>query len=388
MRGLRPLASVVNRVGALARGVGLQLGSLDPEVLIESAQRTAGAPLQPGPWRAGLQRLATALDGEAHLNVLGRHHSRQLILRALRTRIALDQARATSAPIALARPPLIVCGPPRSGTTFLHRCLAAILPGTTSLPFWRLIDPLSDEDEAVLRRRAATQLQRLAALAPGLDAQHLIRAELPDECGHLLKPAFLSVYYWQSPAYGFVEHLLDADGTEAYRDYRDLLGLLAPDRSLVLKDPFHARHLDALLAVLPGARVVQTWRDPAAFVPSFHKLVTTAQRVFTDRLRLDRSVELSTRLLIDTAARAHRHDHDRVVRLDYPELVADPAAAIRGVLQRLEIPLDPAQQAALDRFVAQHPQRAHGPNPYRPEDYGQTAAGIRDRFEAAGVPCP
>lgn len=382
------LLSALHRTDALVRATGLRPISLDPEALIATARRAVEGPLPDGAWRAGLERLTTSLDGEARLNLLGRYHGRTLVLEALITRIRLQQARETRAPLQLPHPPLVICGPPRSGTTFLHRCLAAIHPGSTALPFWRLIDPLSPASEAVRLRRAGRRLRGLSLLAPELDAQHLLRADLPDECGHLLKPAFLSTHCWQLPVHGFVDHLLTADGAEAYHDYRDLLALIAPDRPLVLKDPFHIRHLDALFAVAPGTKVIQTWRDPAEVVPSFHKLVTTVQRLFTDQLDLERSVELSTELLIDTAARARTHHHERVVQIAYPDLITDPAEAIRTAHERLSLPLDPAADAALDRFVQAHPHRAHGPNPYRPEDFGQTANGIRDRFEAAGVPCP
>jgi hypothetical protein len=384
---VRPLISVVNRLGAVARAAGLGRGDLDPDGLLAEAGRVAGeAPAPGGAWRAGFERLVASLDGEARLSTLGRYHSRQLVLGALVTRLRLDAARAGGDLPALRHPPLIVCGPPRSGTTFLHRLLAAVRPEAAALPFWQLVEPLPGPGPDRRPEEARTRLRRLAWLAPELDAQHPIRPDLPDECGHLLKPAFLSAHYWQAPVYGFVDHLLEADGAEAYRDYADLLACLAPDGPLILKDPFHARHLEALLAVLPDAVVVCTWRDPVEVVPSFHKLVTTMQRVLSDQVDVERSVEQGTRLLVDTARRAA--GAERVIPVDYTALVADPAAVVRRVHERIGIAPDAATDARVARFVADNPQRRYGDNPYRPEDFGQTARAIRDRFEAAGVPCP
>ncbi len=387
---LRRTVWAVNRVGAAARRLGVpvsrrSVASLEHEAVEEVGSDDFGD----GDHRQGLNALVDAVEGDPAIHLAGRAHLRSLVVRELVTRLRLRQARSRNP--ALERgpelAPLVVCGLPRSGTTFLHRLLAEP-EDTRPLPLWELMEPLPGPGPDRRFTNAKSRIDRLAALAPeALDPQHLIRAELPDECGHLFKHTFFSSIYWQAPLHGYLEHYLRADPGPAYRDYRAALAVLdRPGRRLVLKDPFHARHLPSLLAVIPAANVVMIHRDPVEVVPSFHKLTISVHRVFSDEVDIPRTVELNTRWLQDLVQRSldarPSIDPQRIVDVGYRELLADPVGVVTRIHERFGLPLVPATRARLDRYVAAHPQRQYGANPYRIEDYGQRPEALAERFSA------
>jgi len=392
----RVAASVVNGVGAAARALGVPAGRLDPAELERAASRSEGHDDFGDPrFRVGLETLVESLEADADLHMLGRLHMRALVIELLVTRLRLSRRLAQSrqrAPVSLT-PPLLVCGLPRSGTTFLHRMLA-IRSDARPLPLWELREPIPRTNSPHLGpgapdpRLALAQARdrRIAELLPeSVDAQHLMRAELPDECGHLFKVAFWSSLFWQVPVYRYLEWYIDADAELPYREYRALLDALAePGRRLVLKDPFHAGHLESLLGVLPGAMVVQTHRDPVEIVPSFHKLTTTFQAVLSARVDRERTVELNTRWLQTLVRRSAdarpRLEPGRVFDVDYRELVADPFTVVEAIHDHFGLDFDPAYRARLTQFIADNPQRKHGPNPYAASDFGQHRDQIAEAF--------
>jgi hypothetical protein len=176
---------LLNRVIAAVRPLGVACHSLAPSSLVAAARRrTRLEDLgDTFPWE-GFAVLSRSLEEEADLHVLSRVFMRTVIVESLEVRLRLEQARKENPDLERRPllPPLIVCGLPRSGTTYLHRLLAN-LDDSRPLALWELAYPLPgpgpDRRLATMRRA----LNRLRFMMPvSLDAQHLVRAELPDEC--------------------------------------------------------------------------------------------------------------------------------------------------------------------------------------------------------------
>ncbi|MCA9660154.1 MAG: sulfotransferase [Myxococcales bacterium] len=387
MSVLRGISAAINGIGGAAGRLGLQLPRLSIAGVERAAARRAGVDdFADGAHREGLAALIEAADSSA-LNTIGRLHMASLLTQVLATRLRLIQARRDRPAIdrGPALPPILVCGLPRSGTTFLHRLLAE-REDARPLPLWELMEPIPGPGPDRRLAEAEARMRRLAALSTAnLDAQHLMRAELPDECGHLFKCTMYSSIFWQAPLYSYLEWYLGADTRAPYRDYRALLGLLdRPGRRLVLKDPFHARHLSSLFAVLPEALVVQTHRDPLEVLPSFHKLTTSVHRLFTARPDTARAVELNTRWLADLVERSAADraalPERRVCDVRYRDLVADPVGVVARIHAAFDLEFSPALAARLERFVAANGQRKYGANPYTLEQFGQRREAIAERF--------
>src|SRR5207244_1987556 len=73
------------------------------------------------------------------------------------------------------------------------------------------------------------------------------------------------------------EWFLAQDMTSSFRRYADnlrLLGADEPEKTWLLKNPSHVLAMDELLAVFPGAVVIQTHRRPIEALTSLVSLTT------------------------------------------------------------------------------------------------------------------
>jgi hypothetical protein len=372
----------LDRLAALARCLGgLRVA---PAALVRAASAAVGAPVEVRPDVASaLEAWCDAVEAADAVRPLARLQLRRIAVEALVTGHRVERSNSAGP----RRPILVVCGLPRSGTTLLHRLLS-LAPDASGVPFWQLLSPVPPPGRDTRRLSAERRLRALAAVSSvPLDAQHLIRADLPDECTHLFRPAFRSSFFWQVPLYGWLDHMISADPTPAYRAWHAALGVLEPpDRRLVLKDPFHTGYLATLRAVAPDAMIVQTHRDPVETVPSFHRLCMTGHAALCARLDVPRTVEAHMRWL------EHHVSQNRAARdtlppgaicdVDYRALVADPIATVARVHAQLGLPFDNVFEARIAEWIATHPQRAFGDNPYSAEDFGQTRGAIAERFSA------
>jgi hypothetical protein len=373
------------------QALGLRIPPLDPDGLIAAARRKAnlqnlGATF---PWEA-LRLAAHAIEANKDLHLIARVALRMSLINALVLRLRLEEARQRDPQLERRsiRPSLIVCGLPRSGTTFLHRLLAN-LDDARPLLLWELLEPIPGRGPDQRRAKAERDLARLRRWIPAsMDAQHLVRPELPDECMYLMRAALAGPTFYTGPQGGrYLELSSERDMLPVYRDWRALLSLLdVPGKRLVLKDPHHSANLPELFTVLPDALVVRTHRNPVEVVPSYHQLVASWLAIICRRFDLPRMVEHTTRLLEDMATRMVAADddprlpHDRVIDVDYRALVQNPLAAVRGICRHFDIPWKDEYPERLEQFINRNRQRAYGENTYSCEEYGQTKEYIADRF--------
>jgi hypothetical protein len=161
-----------------------------------------------------------------------------------------------------------------------------------------------------------------------------------------------------------------------------------PGKRLVLKDPFHAANLEELLEVCPGATIVQTHRDPLEVVPSFHKLCTTMHAVLVPTLDVPRTVEAHMRWLTHVVERNERGRRalaatgraQRVLDVQYADLLADPLGTVERIHDHVGLPSTGAELDRMRRWLASNGQRKHGRNPYAAQLFGQRPAEIAERF--------
>src|SRR5690606_480360 len=120
---------ILNAGMHLARGMGLaRPPRLDRATLMDSAREYTGLDDFGDPWfEEPFDRLLEALGSEARLNAAGEWAARKQFEKVLHDRLWAQQWFARH-PEILSRPlphPVIVVGPMRSGTTRMHRLLAA-----------------------------------------------------------------------------------------------------------------------------------------------------------------------------------------------------------------------------------------------------------------------
>ena len=118
---------LLNVVGTHLGAARLPVAKLDEETLVRAAVKETGLTDFGSPYyREALLALLDSLENDAALHFAGRVANREVIVGSLINRLLLTQARKRT-PAVFQRPlkpPIVVLGLPRSGTTLLHRLLA------------------------------------------------------------------------------------------------------------------------------------------------------------------------------------------------------------------------------------------------------------------------
>ena len=286
--------------------------------------------------------------------------------------------------------PVHVIGLPRTGTTALGSMLS-LDPQFRSLRMWEQRNPvpppvLADELDDPRRLAYAAEI---AALPPEAHAMHLYEVDASVEDSDVLGMAFHGQQY-TLPVYGYHRWWRAADSTEAFAYHRRVAKLLAsqrPPHRLLYKAPHHKFHLDAVVAAYPDARFVMTHRDPAKAVPSYASLVSSifpeaASPAGHDLTRLGPEVSNHLREGMEHAIEARaRIGDDRFLDVHHEDLNADPMGTVARVHDFLGLELDPATERVIDEWQRANRTGARGSHRYTPEQFGLSAAQLRDEYD-------
>jgi Sulfotransferase family len=292
---------ILNTVGKHLGAARLPVAALDEEALVQAAVKATGLTEFGDDYhREGLLRLLESVENDAALHLSGQLTFRETIVGSLINRLLLTEACKRTPEIFQRplKPPIIVLGLPRSGTTFLHRLLA-MDPAHRAVPWWELARPLpgpgsngkSDRRRQIFQKK----LRRLQKLTPDLDSKHYTRVDTPEECIWLLASTFLSPLFWAlAPVYGYLDWYMSQDRLQAYYEYRLLLQVLQaadPTRRLVLKSSTHTGAVETLLQTIPGSLLIQTHRNPVETSASLASLFFSLHSRTTERLDVRRMTE-------------------------------------------------------------------------------------------------
>jgi hypothetical protein len=352
----------------------------------------------------GLHALVSAIEFEARLTPVGRWITRKRLLGALRNRLRAEKLFHDHPDILDLRiePPIVITGMQRTGTTLLHRLLAAD-PDTRALLSWEALNPAPyltsgekrrdagerarvDRDPRI--RMARLSQRALAYMAPDFFAVHPVEAEAPEEDVLLLDYSFLSTVPEATLRVpGFSRWLEAQDVLPAYRYLKKLLQLLQwqrPGKRWVLKSPHHLEYLDMLFTVFPGAKIVQTHRDPAITQASFCSMIAHGRGVFSDAVdptEIGREWLRKVGRLVKRALEARRRwGEDRFLDMYYRDLVHNPMEQVERVYDFAGISLSPRTRERIDQARGVNVRNKFGIHNYRLEDFGLTREMVAAEF--------
>jgi hypothetical protein len=366
------------------------------EDLRESATRLTGlADFGADDYSDGLAVILESYARDADLTPLGRKVARAGLRGALAARL-LSEAGWAAHPEHAAVPierPIFVTGLPRSGTTALHRLLAAD-PGHQGLELWlaELPQPRPPRDTWAANpafQHIQAGYQRHHVEHPEFMGVHYIAADTVEECWQLLRQTLRSVSY-ECLAHlpGYSAWLRGQDWTGPYRRHRrnlQLIGLHDAGRRWVLKNPSHLFALDALLEVYPDALIVQTHRAPRAVIGSMCSLAAQATEgwsaAFREKIIGADQLELWARGLEEFAAARSRHDPARFFDVEYDAFTADPVATVESVYARFGLEYSGAAADAVRALHATASESSARPaHRYSLADFGLTGEQVDERF--------
>jgi Sulfotransferase family len=373
---------------------------LDYETILADARARAGVgEFGDAFYLPVLRRLLEGFEKESNLNAAGRAIQRERIVGLLATNLRFESYWRQYPEIAEEKieAPIVIVGFGRTGSTLLQRLLAA--DPRAHAPLWwegRFPVPFAGEtienpEERI--RTARAEVEMMYATVPGLESIHPLDAMQADEEILLLEQSFYSdspesfarleqFGPWresldQTPGYAYMKRLL-----QFLQWQKRKRGIVA--ERWILKSPQHIHNCDVVLRVFPGAKIVQTHRDPVETIPSWASLCyslwqqnsDTADPVVCGRywdLKMARGIEKCMR--VRDAGNA-----DRFFDVDYRDTGRDPLGVAEQICAFAGWEYTPAARAAQARWLEANRRDLRPPHEYAPETFGYTKAGLEARY--------
>lgn len=368
------------------------------ESLLKEAQECAGLEDSTtlSTFAEPLNVLARALDSEARLTPAGRLAVRNALISSLLTQISIKQNIAEHPEINQLQvaQPVFIIGMLRTGSTLVHNLLSQH-PGLRVPNLWELMYPaeagMTHKKQEELANRAQAYVDEYFHIAPELKQIHFLDARQPDECHRLLGNAFQSmVYEMRYRVPGYANWLNDRDLKSAYEYHlQQLKNILwrIPGDVVVLKCPFHAWYLDALVRVYPTARFIHLHRDPTSVVVSTCSLCATIRAGRSDAV--DRA-EIGQEWLAQIERGVTRMQESRrtylndkpVLDIRYNDLMRDIIGVMKQVCNFIGVPMTEQAEYQMRQYLSRNQQHKYGTHRYTPEEFGLDRSDLDGRFPA------
>lgn len=403
---------VFNRLGFTARS--------DADGLIARARKRCGilgdddADFGDPPIREPLERLLESIRTEARLHRFGAFISRERLTNVLANRLRAEALFRKHPEVLEERikPPVVIAGLQRTGTTLLHRLLS-MHPQLTALRSWEALNPVPLPGDAGSKKRIGQSRMAERALrymAPDFFAIHPVEHQAPEEDILLNDMALISTVpeaTMRVPSYAaWVEA---QDHRPAYRYMRRMLQLLQWQRrqargqnaggagtaqveqnpTWVLKTPQNLEFLALILEVFPGARIVHTYRDPRKVIASFSSMVYHSRRVFSDQVDAEACARHWLRkdaYMVDRSMafwdglRGSGRLANTQLDLSYYDLVADARSVLERIVDFSGLDANADFSTQLETALQQNRRHKYGVHRYQLADFGLDAKELDEAF--------
>lgn len=341
-------------------------------------------------------------DSWAGMTPKARELAADYLVHQLSVRLKLMEDRKNHAEIAQQRiqAPLIVVGPPRSGSTLLHN-LIRLDPDNMAPEHWLCREPsppLALGAPAPGRLRAADErMNRLFDLIPDIFITHPYMIEEGTsgalaECGSdILSLAFTSQQlwcFWGGETYR--RWLLDADHTAALGFHHDFLQHAQWGQSgkrWALKGSDHMLWMRELALQYPDAKLIWIHRDLSQQLGSLasvqsilrglngHPVTPEARRA-----QGRKAIELQHAAVEKAMASRAAVGEGQFIDVSYHDVMADPVSTLGRVYDQCGLTLTSEHEARIRGWLDNHKPTKHGVHKHSPEEFGMDADEINDQF--------
>lgn len=373
---------------------------LNVETLMESARNATGLSDFGDDWfLRPLTRLVDDVNREAGL-VSPESSAGARIQGALADRLQLEQyfkdhPEATQERIDLA---CAIIGLPRTGSTMVHRLLAAS-PKLTALWWWETAFPFPlpgevMDDPAPRQEAAKGMVDWLLSEWPDFESIDPMDAMAINEEVVLLDRTFLSTTYdSMMPIHGYGHWQAEQDHEPAIRDLYRFMQVIQHQRVArgevrrpwVFKTPHYVMGaLAGLLKVWPDVKLVMTHRDVGDVLPSYCSMCASLSVNSSTSYRKEEQGAHWTRRFRDglnrlEAIRATLSE-GQVIDVAYRDTVTDPQGTGEKILAALGYAPDADDRQAMQQAIAANAREARPKHKYSAADFGLTPEGIAQDF--------
>lgn len=367
--------------------------------LLAEATRQAGGLTDFGDpsFRTALDVLCHSLETEAKLSELGRQllHGKCIELLANRLRIEDYFKRHPEIEQETLAAPLVIVGLPRTGTTLLQRLLACD-PQLYSMAWWesRYPVPLPGESlQAPTQRieRARGEVKVMVEAMPKLLSIHPMDADQADEEVMLMEHSFMAAFNAYAHVPSYMDWLHRTDEKPAYDYLKRVLKFLQwqkrqrgiTGQRWVLKAPHHLLRMQLLLKEFPGAKVIQTHRDPVDTIPSIASFIDTLWHIYSSEVDpaaagQEWSALMARAFKATLAVRETKPDAFHDVRFE--DTVSRPLQVVYDIYAWAGLTLSPTAEKAMQVWLEDNRRGTRGAHEYASEHFGLSADQIRRDF--------
>lgn len=398
-----PFIGIADRVIRAGRRTGhIRPARLEKDYLLDRASAKTGLDDFGDPWfHQPFDVLLDAVNAEARLNAAGDFSAMLYFEQVLMHRLLSEWwfKRHPEIGERAVKRPVVIVGPMRSGTTRLHRLLAADRRFSHMRSF-ETISPVPRQDfEAVLagerqdfRPVLARRIMCVARLAnPRTLSIHPTGPFEPEEELGLLCASLYGMKHeaqWHVPSYA--TWCEGTDATPAYRYMADQLRLIGWSqqastlRPWILKTPQHMLDLPALLNVFPDARLIFTHRDPQQVVGSAASLAWNQTIIYSDHAdpgRIGQEWLRKTQLQVERMMAAREHiAPERMIDVQYEDMEADWRGTMERIYRFLDLEIEPAVPGMED-YLARARALKRRPHRYSLGMFDLDAGEVRERLK-------
>jgi hypothetical protein len=349
--------------------------------------------------REPLEHLLVSLNTEAELSEAGVDGIQTLIMRVLRNRLRMERDLRRHPEIGdqqIVRP-LILTGGPRSGTTKLHKMLAASGDFIVLLCWQGMCPALRsgerDEDPTERIREADDRVRWFNEHAPKARLIHELSTFEVEEENLIFEHRFWAPYLapWLNVP-GYVAWYMGNNDFRGELSYlkRTLQYLQwqfhdGDPRPWLLKSPAYPGYEPLLREVFPDATFAATHRDPLQVMGSGNSLIASFQAAYSDA---DRKANIGPGLLegLSTTWNNHmaaRESHPEISILDigYPDMSNHAEQVVERVYAHAGLPLSDRAREVMRTWELANRQHKHGAHTYSLDDFGVTPEAIRERMQ-------
>jgi hypothetical protein len=368
--------------------------------LMAKARELTGIPdIIDGEIEEALDRLLQSLNTESKLSEVGALAVEQRLLRILSNRLRMQRDFILHPEIdeqQIVRP-LILTGGARTGSTKLHKLLAAS-GDFIFLPFWQgyslsLRSGRRDESAADRIREASEFIDWYYTQAPKAKLTHEWSTFEPEEeilifeqCDSLYAP-FVGTYAF---APSFLKWWVTRDPKKQLLFVKRALKYLqwqfydGDSRPWLLKCPIYQGQEDFLAEVYPDASFIVTHRHPVSTVASAASMSHIVQRSHSDSVEKQESGTMFLDSFLMSLQRhlAIREQHPELKLLDisYAELTGNAGRVAEQVYAHAGIPLSQKAKQAMHTWDIENKVHKLGSHDYSLEEMSLTREMVESKY--------
>ncbi len=301
--------------------------------------------------------------------------------------------------------PVFIVGHARSGTTLLHRLMAADTERFSYFLYWetlfpsllqkKLIRALGVADRRWLGDAIDTRLKAWDEKTFG-QFRHIHNMGLwtSEEDQFVMRGAFVTQQWsLEMPLFEHmdifhIDDLPDAKRRRWMHHYKECvkrqLLLNGGNKTHLSKNPLWSGWLNAIIETFPDARIAVCVRNPMECIPSVLKLLEGNWKArgwqrSDYEAALQHMADISIESFTRPKAALDANPQTPQVFVDYRQLIGSPAATLESVFQALDLPVSEQYRSYLSE-QEQREKRHHSEFHYKLADYAITAERIEDEL--------